>query len=265
MISELYPRNLLTQTGVIHELSDILIPRSVQLTVGKLVKAAAATTMTSMINKAGLDWILNGTAPPEGSHWADDGLTGVGWTLLCPPDGAFKKYNLTKLYADLDGITSIVMQHLIPTPPIGSDAFDILDVMNNNRPISLDNSATHSTLLSSSSAYGDIVFKQLEDQSTYIVGIKGARGTEGREDWARVLSWGRSTTGGKTGGVIQIDRLLLPYQPPWWLAYGAPVGVGVIGVVLICLFFYAVQLVWMRDTTEATYEPVGGFGRDDES
>jgi solute carrier family 25 carnitine/acylcarnitine transporter 20/29 len=216
-----------------------------------------------MVNKVGLDWILNGTAPPEGSRWADDDMTGVGWTLLCPPDDAFKKYNLTKLYADLDSVRTIVMQHLIPTPS-RTDLFEVLDVVNNNRPIPLDNSVTYSTLLSSASAFGDIVFKQLEDRSAYIVGIKGARGTEGREDWARVLSWGRSTTGGETGGVIQIDRLLLPYQPPWWVAYGTPIAVGVIGVALICLFFCGVRLVWRRDTTEATYEPVGGFGRDDE-
>jgi len=229
------------------------------------VKAAAATTMNTMVNKVGLDWVLNGTAPPESSRWADMNLTGAGWTLLCPPDDAFKEYNLTELYADLDSVRAIVMQHLIPTPSAtGSAEVEVLDVVNNNRPISLDNSVTYSTLLSSSSAFGDIVFKLLEDKTTYIVGIKGARGTEGREDWARVLSWGRTTTGGETGGVIQIDRLLLPYQPPWWVAYGAPIGVGVIGVALICLFFYGVRLIWLRDTTEATYEPVGGFGRDDE-
>ncbi len=37
---ELSPKDLLTQTGVIHELSDVMIPRSVELTIGKLVKAA---------------------------------------------------------------------------------------------------------------------------------------------------------------------------------------------------------------------------------
>ncbi|EIW59013.1 uncharacterized protein TRAVEDRAFT_20814 [Trametes versicolor FP-101664 SS1] len=65
--------------------SDILIPRSVHLVVGKLVKAGKATTMTTLLVKAGLGWVLNGTAPPEGSRWVDMSLSGTGWTLLCPP------------------------------------------------------------------------------------------------------------------------------------------------------------------------------------
>jgi solute carrier family 25 (mitochondrial carnitine/acylcarnitine transporter), member 20/29 len=263
MRSKLHLTNMLTETGVVHELSDILIPRSVSLTVGKLTKAAKCSTMTNMVNKAGLDWILNGTAPPEGSPWADSGLTGVGWTLLCPTDDAFKDYNLTKLYADLDAIRQIVSQHLIPT----SSSFKshrsqrAFDALNDNQPLSLADSVTYSTMLSPTSFYGDVVFRA--DSDTYVVGIKGARGTEGRADWARVLSWGRSTTGGGTGGVIAIDQLLIPYHPPWWIEYGGPTVVGIAGIAVICMFFYGVRVVWMRDTTEATYEPVGGFDSDD--
>jgi len=267
MKAELYPRNLLTQTGVVHELSDILIPRSVQLTVGKLVKAAQGSTMVSMTIKAGFEWVLNGTAPPESSPWADEGLTGSGWTLLCPTDDAFKDVNLTQLYADTEVLRSIVTQHLIPSPPPNPETSNLRsDALYNNRPLPLDNSATYSTLRSSAAAYGDIIFRRREDEEAieYVVGIKGARGTDGRADWARVLSWGRSTTG-NGGGVIQIDRVLMPYYPPWWIAYGAPTGVGFVGSALICLFFYGVRAIWKRDTTEATYEPAGGFGPDDDS
>jgi len=262
MKSELVTRNMLTQTGVVHELSDLIIPRSVDLTVGKLMKAAKGSTMLSMVAKVGMDWLLNGTAPPEGSEWADEGLAGTGWTLLCPRDDAFKKFNLTKLFADVESLQAIVRQHLIPTPPQP----DTLDVLYNNRPLALDDSPTYSTLLSPSSTYGDIIFRQLEEKNAggYVVGIKGARGTDGKTDWARVLSWGRSTTGAGTGGVIQIDRLLVPYYPPWWIEYGGPAVVSVGGIAAICAFFYIVRIIWRRDTTEATYEPVGGFGRDDD-
>jgi len=261
MKSELFTRNILTQTGVVHELSDLMIPRMVDLTVGKLMKAAKGTTMASMVTKVGMEWLLNGTAPPEGSEWADEGLAGTGWTFLCPRDDAFKNFNLTRLFADVGSLQAIVRQHLIPTPP----QEDALDVLYNNQPISLDNSATYSTLLSPSSAYGDIIFRQMEkNPGGYMVGIKGARGTDGKADWARVLSWGRSTTGGGTGGVIQIDRLLVPYYPPWWIEYGGPAVVGIVGIMAICAFFYGVRIIWKRDTTEATYEPVGGFGRDDD-
>ena len=265
MRAELYPRDLLTQTGVIHEVSDVLIPRSVELTIGKLVKAAKGSTMSTLVNKAGFEWILNGTAPPEGSPWAGEEYADVSWTLLCPTDDAFKDYNLTQLYSDIDGLKTIVSQHLIPTPrSVKDQSEDDLPPLNNNRPLVLDG-ATYSTLLSPSSAYGDVVFQQRTDSKEYVVGIKGARGTNGEMDSARVLAWGRSTTSTGTGGVIQISRLLVPYQPPWWYEYGAPSVVGALGVVLICAFFYGVRLIWIRDTTEATYEPVGGFGRDDDS
>ncbi|KAA1467901.1 hypothetical protein DENSPDRAFT_847864 [Dentipellis sp. KUC8613] len=251
LTSELYPKNMLSQTGVVHVLSDVLIPRSVELTIGKLVKAAKGTTMQTMVVKAGMDWVLNGTAPPEDSPWGQQGLTGTGWTLLCPTDDAFKIYNLTRLYADTVALQQIVSQHLIKTPK----NVEVPQAPNNNRPLSLSDSSTYKTLLSPQSEYGDVVFREMESGDV-MVGIKDARGTNGRADSARVLSWGRATTGSGSGGVIQIDQLLIPYQPPWWLQYGAPVAVGVVGVALICLFFWVVRIVWRRDTTEATYEPV---------
>lgn len=266
MKSVLYPQNMLTETGVIHEVSDLMIPRTVELNVGKLVKAAKATTMTNLVMKAGFEWILNGTTPPKDSEWAGKGFDDASWTFLCPTDDAFKKINLTDLMGDVEGLRTIVSQHLIPTPPSvftsvgpGIPASD-----DDNRPLPLHDLGTYSTLLSPSSAYGDLVFRALDDKTKaeYMVGIKDARGTDGKADWARVLSWGRTTAGGGSGGVILIDRLLEPYYPKWWRAYGAPVLVGVVGVSLICLFFYSVRIIWNKDT-EATYEPIGGFSDED--
>ncbi|KAI0041795.1 hypothetical protein FA95DRAFT_1500992 [Auriscalpium vulgare] len=252
--SETFPTNTLSRTGVVHELSDVLIPRSVHLTVGKLVKAAKSTTMTSMIVKAGMDWILNGTAPPEDSPWAREGVSGTGWTLLCPNDDAFKNMNLTQLYADERVLQAIVGQHLIKTPKSVVD----VDVPNNNRPLRFDDSDTYATLLSPSTEYGDVVFREVGGDGGVIVGIKDARGTGARADWAQIVAWGRATTGGGSGGVIQIDRLLIPYQPPWWRESGVPIAGAVLGVLLIGLFFWGVRVVWRWDRTEATYEPSTG-------
>ncbi|KAJ3516459.1 hypothetical protein NLJ89_g1099 [Agrocybe chaxingu] len=186
----LQTRDLLTKTGVIHELSDIMIPRSVSISIGKLVKAAKGSTMSTLVNKAGFEWILNGTAPPEGSPWSD---ANVGWTLLCPPDDAFKTYNLTQLYSDLEGLRSLVAQHLIPTP-VQAIFGESDDPVSHNRPLVLED-ATYSTLQSEQSAYGDIVFQRKTGSADFIVGIKGARGTDGKDDTStlgkvfRLLYW----------------------------------------------------------------------------
>ncbi|KAF5356169.1 hypothetical protein D9756_004097 [Leucocoprinus leucothites] len=334
MKSLLIPTNTLTQTGVIHELTDILLPRSVEITVGKLVKAAKGNTMMSIVNRAGFDWILNGTAPPEDSPWSEmfGSMTGVTWTLLCPSDEAFKHVNLTDLFADTERLQNIVMQHLIPSPFPNfrsGDSFKHLDNIGedndkpgdggkrpgegedafyNNQPLPLEDSASYSTLRTKNSLYGDITFRTTGNEDgtqQLIVGIKDARGTNGKADWAKVVSWGRATKSGPSnppsipspppfslpspqstlhltsssselesqlyylapnaaGGVILIDRLLWPYEPSWWIAYGAPSFVGVVGVMMICGFFYGVRIVWGWDTREATYEPVGGFRREDD-
>lgn len=267
MHSVLYPQDTLTQTGVIHQVSDIMIPRSVNLTIGKLMRAAKGSAMISLVTKAGFEWILNGTAPPDGSVWAGKVLSSAGWTLLCPTDDAFKGLNLTELYSSQELMQAIVAQHIIPgqQPSHSPPDNDLFDAFSENRPIAMDDSASYTTLRSaeSDSLYAGLVFRVLEDQGT-VVGIRGARGSDGKNDWAHVTAWGRATTGGGFGGVVQIDRLLMPYYPSWWVEYAGPIAVTVGGVLLIGAFFYGVRAIWKRDTTEATYEPVGGFGHDEE-
>ena len=262
MTSDLKLKNLITQTGVVHEVSDVLIPRTVELNVGKLARAAKGSLMTSMMVKAGFDWVLNATAPPEGSPWEEMGLDGKGWTLLCPSDDALRHVNVTELMKDPERLREIVGQHLIPTPSSPSSIFTIFTKAkqprdgDSNRPISLHDDATYSTLLSPNNAYGDIVVRSPTiPDGPPLVGIKGARGTAAREDWAKVLSWGRATTGDGVGGVITIDRLLTPYHPPWLVEYGQPIGAGAFGVLLIGAFFWCVRWVWNREV-DATFEPL---------
>lgn len=94
------------------------------------------------------------------------------------------------------------------------------------------------TLLSASSAYGDLSFRQ-EGKGKFVVGIKGARGREEdeRNDWAVVGGSGRASPrwadeeevgsreereGGvelvlngvsRGGGVIMISSVLVPFHP----------------------------------------------------
>ena len=259
MTSDLKLENLITETGVVHELSDVLLPRTVELNIEKLARAAKGSVMISMMAKAGFDWVLNATAPPEGSPWAEMGLDGKGWTLLCPSDDAFKHINMTEMLKDTERLKEIVGQHLIPTPSSPSSMSTSAKPAEDedlSQPISLRNDATYSTLLSPNNAYGDIVIRSPETPGgPPVLGIKGARGTSAQEDWAKALSWGRVTTGGGVGGVVMINRLLTPYHPPWLIEYGQPIGGGILGVLLIGAFFWGVRRVWNREV-DATYEPL---------
>ncbi|KAF8173725.1 hypothetical protein K438DRAFT_2050439 [Mycena galopus ATCC 62051] len=122
--------------------------------------------MPTLVTKAGMDWVLSGTAPSPDSIWAGQGFNGVSWTLLCPKDDAFKPYNLTQLYADVEGVRDIVSQHLVPTPLSKVDTAGT--IINNNQALPLEDSATYGTLRSPSSAYGDIIFRKTE-MNDYIV------------------------------------------------------------------------------------------------
>jgi len=266
--------NLLTSTGAIHEISGtVLIPRNVPITIAKLAKAAKATTMLNLVGKAGFDWLLEGNSPPKDSPYAAPPYQGAAWVLLAPTDDAFKGFNLTALHENPLALYALVAQHVVPalpkSPPPASGV-----------PIHMGDTAVYSTGRSVDSSYGDIVFREVSPASSdssdprmrapspaYVVGIRGARGKKSLGDWARVLAWGRSTGPTSTpsgGGLVQIDTVLLPYQPPWYIAFGPPAALLFFGITTMSMFWYAVYRVWTRDTTEATYEPLGGFAREDE-
>lgn len=254
--------NILTKTGVMHELSGVLIPRSVELTNQKLVKAAKGTTMADLVTKAGLGWILDGTSPPPDSEWLNYDYQSVGWTLLVPTDDAFKNTNLTAISEVDEYLKAFVYQHIIPTPRL-SAMKDVISSEVSHQPLPLNVSTSYTTLRSGSSLYGDLSFTP-DNEGNIFINIKDLPESKKKKSSAMVLSWGRCTTNGGTGGVIQIDRLLEPWQPSVWGEYGPPVAVGVVGMGLMALFFYLVRLIWRRDTTEPTYEPLGGYNPEED-
>ena len=262
--------NTLTQTGVMHEVDGLLIPRSVEITLGKLVRAAGGGTMASLVSRAGMEWVLNGTAPPADSEWANLG-EGVGWTLLCPKDDAWKAVNLTRLWDDEAAVRELVAQHLIPTAPGtvqigkgkgggGKKVPPPTDGSDPTTPLNMEGT-THGTARSRFSSYGDVVFMH-SGNGEYLVGIRGARGTAGEEDWAKVLAWGRSTVstspdGPMRGGVVKIDRVLEPYIPRWWVRWGPPAAGLATGFLALTGVGLGVRWYIKKKASEPTYEPVG--------
>lgn len=291
--STLVPRDYLTRTGVIHEVRDVLLPSTLHVSVGDLAKAAGGNTMITLIHRAGLGGLLNGTLTLEDvdelddwkrthrrnrtSNFASRQLNApIGWILLCPKDSAFKGVNLTRLLNDVEILRPLVMQHIIPMTPIMTPSS--LDA---ELPLSYADGATYTTLLAPNSLRADLVFRVTAKPgaplpiSKILVGIKGARGSDALTDFARVISFGRTTvpargaesdpTGGPRSGVLQIDRVLEPWIPGWWDAWGRYVAGGAIGVILIIAFWTTVMYFWWRADEEPTYEPLNGDiqGEDD--
>ena len=303
------PQDTLTRTGVTHELEGpgILIPRSVKVNVGDLANAGKASIMIGLVQKAGYGGVLDGTLKLDMVEWSrrnggrvsseDKGkrpTAEVGWTLLCPNDDAFKGLNLTHLLEDEVRLKRLVQQHLIPAHP--SLARPLLPKPitedNPNRPLPLVDDATFDTLLSPSSSHGSVVIRATGSSPTsFLVGIRGAKGSAGGEEYANVLNYGRTTSSPSISednwmervedtqsslrlpkvdagfgvspdtelrsGVILIDRVLMPYVEGWWTIWGQGAAVGVSGGAVIIAGTWFLLMWWRKKSTEATYEPIG--------
>jgi uncharacterized surface protein with fasciclin (FAS1) repeats len=183
--------DLLTSTGVLHEIDQVELPPTLDLTIGKLMKGAKTETMRDLIERAGYGWLLNGTRPtmehveeieqgsllrkfPDGKKkkrskkrhnkrhqlFADQMQS---YVVLCPTDAAFTRINLTQIYSDQEALKQLVQLHIIPSPadavlPGGTD---------DQIPLSIRDAASFDTLLDAkvggSSAYGKVAFRKLDD------------------------------------------------------------------------------------------------------
>lgn len=216
---ELSPANIthpdsLTDTGVIHTIDQVVLPSDVNLTVGKLIKGSKQLTMSDLMVRAGLGWILEGREPSkeevqkaelEGrvKSWDADGDEDEGkeddiahpaYIVLCPFDKAFSKLNLTYYISTPPALLSLLMLHIIPSSSLSlSSSLSSTIPPQNGQPLALYDDSIYKTLLSNSSKYGDLAFRRTGDGS-WIVGIKDARGEERvRGDSARVGMAGRAS------------------------------------------------------------------------
>jgi solute carrier family 25 carnitine/acylcarnitine transporter 20/29 len=109
-------------------------------------------------------------------------------------------------------VRELVSQHLIPTAPGTTELGRVKAAKNTpptdgsdpTAPINMEDT-THGTVRSKFSSYGDVVFMH-SGNGEYLVGIKGARGTAGQEDWAKVLAWGRSTVSTSLDGHTHVEE-----------------------------------------------------------
>lgn len=314
----------LTSTGVIHTIDEVVMPADVDLTIGKLVMGSKQSTMADLLARAGLTWVLEGRQPtaeeimlaglegavrPVGAQSNDgdgptdapdvDSLAMPSYTLLCPTDKAWARLNIT-YYLQPDHreeLLKLLQLHIIPTQPLTpmSGSSKAVSPPSDGRPLSMDDDVVYSTLLASSSKFGDVVFRATGDNS-FLVGVRNARSSENKGDTsARIGASGRASVrwrksykqqvhwlyatkkdqsgkghkedergdelwrGGMTlgGGVIMLDSVLVPYEPHWFSRWGWLV-LTLAGIGVLLLITAGSVGWWWYTKGKHEYEPLEG-------
>ncbi|KAL9933030.1 hypothetical protein V8E36_008285 [Tilletia maclaganii] len=180
--------DMLTNAGVIHEITRVELPETLDITIGKLMLGAKAGTMSELVRKAGYGWILNGSTPTNTFDEADlVDLQGIlskripnkrrkkerrrhkrrhdlfrdetqAYILLCPTDAAFAKFNLTKHVEYRQALKRLVQLHIVGGMKEGSYGGLLL-------PLALDDHLALPPLLDKqlggASSYGSVAFRRV--------------------------------------------------------------------------------------------------------
>lgn len=179
--------DLLTSTGVLHEIDQVELPPTLDLTIEKLMRGAKVEIMKEMVQQAGYGWILNASRPSLGTDDDQESEEAVGkfphkhkkdkkkqhrkrhqllgsrnqsYIILCPTDAAFNRVNLTFYYSQPEALKALVQLHIIPAP-----ADQVLpDGKADQLPISIKDASSFTTLLDSSvggvSKFGKVAFRK---------------------------------------------------------------------------------------------------------
>ncbi|BGP23935.1 fasciclin domain containing protein [Rhodotorula toruloides] len=294
--------NVLTETGVMHVIDQVELPPELEITLEKLLRGAKANTMIDLIRAANMTWVLDGKKPPRKRSDGEEEKTppdltttrkkktrhdasDQAYTILCPTDKAFGRLNLTCYLSNPTALSRLVRLHVIPTTSSSTTVSPFPPRSSNpGLPLVLEDAKSYDSLLSKnqpggSSRYGALAFKKWGGgEDDWMVGIRGARGTKGESDAARVLAWGRATPRfvssdksdeedgedfaavlGSTvrlaaaGGVISIDSVLIPYEPGWFRKWGWIVALVAVLVSLVAVgAVFAVR--WWRKRQQLKYE-----------
>lgn len=216
--------DLLTDTGVMHVVDRLTIPASVPISLSQLAQSAPTGKMVSLLQVAGFDWVWNKTHKLE----AGGACGRQKLVLLMPEDRAFAKLKVHSYEHNMEQLRALMALHILVVDDCAAPQPGNEDV-----PLSLVDEITHVSLLDKSmggtSAYGTMAFRRIsptkENRLGYVVGIKGARSTRGKEHSAHVLEYGRASciqahAGRVTpGGILTIDTVLEPFESGWFLRW----------------------------------------------
>jgi uncharacterized surface protein with fasciclin (FAS1) repeats len=260
--SRILGNDLLTRTGSIHAIDAVQIPPAVDLTFGKLLHGAGCSTLIDLLVKADMEWVLTGGEPTSNVTFE------YPYTILAPTDEAFSRLNLTLYQSDRDALVSLLKLHIVTSGPnVDSGMTTRSFKAKASFPLLLLDESIYTTLRSSRK-YGDVIFRN-DGHGSWLVGVNAARGVGQQSNAARVIEAGRASpnwthigdryetvrwdskrqpwVGGQSlgGGVVLIDRVLVPYEPGWVEDWGyLALSVGAFGLLVISIAVYG--FVWWR-------------------
>ncbi|KAL0090947.1 hypothetical protein F4703DRAFT_1835922 [Phycomyces blakesleeanus] len=236
VIAKIVEYDTLVSNGVVHKIDRVELPKSLEVTNRDLLSAQTSTSFLDLLRRVDLSKeILDG--PNE--HY----------TILAPSDKAISKIDLEELINDHEKLKRVVKLHILPTliPRVNmlngkrdDSLFDMGSTYNDNdihREITLAG-VDFDTLLSNDDK---IVIRTTP--MGYSVSVKGSL-----QEGADVTDVGRSSTG---GGVIEIDRLLMPYDDSsvsglsWWSVIFIVLGV-MMGAAILAYLIYFMYIWWKR-------------------
>ncbi|KAE8233514.1 hypothetical protein CF326_g1452 [Tilletia indica] len=211
--------DMLTNTGVIHQISRVELPETLDITIGKLMLGAKAGTMIDLVRKAGYGWILNGSTPTNAQieelfSSSDSNAAHTAkklpkkrrkkeerrhkrrhemfrdekqaYILLCPLDTAFSHINLTRYVENRQALKRLIQLHILPLTP---DATKKVTEMNEGTyggkllPLALDDHLAFPSLLDKqlggASSYGSVAFRRVAATSGGKGGTDGGGGNNG--------------------------------------------------------------------------------------
>ena len=271
--SNVLASDVLTDTGVVHVVDAVQIPPRVHVTRGKLLVGAGCSIMIELLVKAKLEWLLTGQAPPALSNLSSEqkAMMASPFTILAPSNEAFSRINLTYYLHNEAALLSLLNLHIVTSGSnqevqVGTATLKA----RSSFPLLLQDESIFSTL-HSLQRYGDVIFRN-DGHGSWLVGVNAARGPDQQSNAARVMEAGRATPvwssidgnppelsvsedgtlwrDGQSlgGGIITIDRVLIPYQPGWFADWGYLVLVLCLGG--SCLLALATYLLLKRSRRE---------------
>lgn len=199
-------KDILVSNGVLHKIDRVQLPNNVKVTNRDLLTAENTNTLLNLIERTNLTRDILDSLDIKQKY-----------TVLAPNDRAFAKLNVSQLLNEPKQLLRIAKLHVLPValPRMSVEAPMTMDEENDdkkeNQPSEISKDGTE--------------FESLLDKDTKVVITKVDNGytvqVKGDNTKADVINLGRASHG---GGVIEIDRVLLPLDQTgggggglaWW-------------------------------------------------